>query len=358
MEKQLTKEIERKARKLANTVAASSGYPTYGFECKNIILKACRKSIIDGFPLQDYFLGEIPMGDKSGVLAFFENIAEYGMGEDYNPNAHEIIFWCPYNSQIAIPHAMCNDGIGDYNEERENCFEAVYRLEYPQKGRRIIPKIRSRIYFELLRIKRLFRNMRHKPSVKILAIADLHAWDRSELELIKNLEFDCCCLLGDIPQAAIDEIRQLVHRQFKPIFGVLGNHDDQGALERCGIYNLDRKGTVINGVSIAGIGGSHRYKNGDYPMLTQKESIDIAEHCPKADILISHDAAFHVMKRLDKAHCGLKGISKYISRNKPKLNICGHYHENIRRKYKGCEIICVYRCALVSYPSNIMDVIF
>ena len=182
MEKQLTKEIERKARKLANTVAASSGYPTYGFEYKNIILKACRKSIIDGFPLQDYFLGEIPMGDKSGVL---------------------------------------------------------------------------------------------------------------------------------------------------------GNHDDQGALERCGIYNLDRKVTVINGVSIAGIGGSHRYKNGDYPMLTQKESIDIAEHCPKADILISHDAAFHVMKRLDKAHCGLKGISEYISRNKPKLNICGHYHENILPKIQG-----------------------
>lgn len=160
MEKLLTKEIERKARKLANTVAASSGYPIYGFEYKNIILKACRKSVIDGFPLQDYFLGEIPTGDKSGVLAFFENITEYGMGENYNPNAHEIIFWCPYNSQIAIPHAMCNDGIGDYDEERENCFEAVYRLDHPQKGRRIIPKIKSRIDFELRHIKRLFGNFR------------------------------------------------------------------------------------------------------------------------------------------------------------------------------------------------------
>lgn len=203
-------------------------------------------------------------------------------------------------------------------------------------------------------MKNKLRN-KNTPSVKILAVADLHSWDKSELELIQELEFDCCCLLGDIPQAAIEAIKQLVH---KPIFGVLGNHDDQGVLERCGIYSLDGKETVINGISVAGIGGSHRYKNGDYPMLTQKESIGAAEHCPKADILISHDTAFHIMKRVDKAHCGLKGISEYISRNKPKLNICGHYHENIRRKYKGCEILCVYRCALVSYPSNIMEIIF
>ena len=37
------------------------------------------------------------------------------MGENYNPDAHEIIFRCPYDNQIAIPHAMCNDGIGDYD---------------------------------------------------------------------------------------------------------------------------------------------------------------------------------------------------------------------------------------------------
>lgn len=108
-------QIEHRTRELANTVAALSGYPTHGYEYKNIILKACRKSVIDGFPLQDYFHGEVPYGDKEGMLAFFENIAEYGMGENYNPDAHEIIFRCPYDSQIAIPHAMCNDGIGDYD---------------------------------------------------------------------------------------------------------------------------------------------------------------------------------------------------------------------------------------------------
>lgn len=198
----------------------------------------------------------------------------------------------------------------------------------------------------------------------ILAIADLHDWSVDELELIRDLDFDCCCLLGDIPDAALEIIKQLVQ---KPLFGVLGNHDEPSTLSRCGIPNLNGESVTINGVTIAGFGGSHRYKNGDYPMLTQKESIAAAKLCPKADILISHDTAFHVMNRLDNAHCGLKGISKYISRNKPgrntmlqsvRLNICGHYHENTHRKYKHCDILCVYRCALVTFPENTVKVVF
>lgn len=133
---------DEKAQELAGVVAASSKLELsstdeddFKFIFEQIILKACRKSLIDGFPLQDYSLGEIPSGDKTGVLAYFENTEEYGMGENYNPNAHEIIFWCPYDSKIAVPYALCNDGIGDYIEERPNCFEAVYRIDYPQKGK-------------------------------------------------------------------------------------------------------------------------------------------------------------------------------------------------------------------------------
>lgn len=189
----------------------------------------------------------------------------------------------------------------------------------------------------------------------ILAIADLHDWSVDELELIRDLEYDCCCLLGDIPDAALEIIKRIVQ---KPLFGVLGNHDELSTLSRCGIPNLDGKSVTVNGVTITGLGGSHRYKSGDYPMLTQKESIAAAKLCPKADILISHDTAYHVMRQLDSAHCGLKGISKYIAKNKPGLNICGHYHENTRKKYKHCDILCVYRCALVTFPENTAGIIF
>ena len=370
MKKQLKQEIERKAQELANTVAASSNLMPYTddeddddmFVYEQIIMKACRKSVIDGFPLQDYCLGEVPYGDKTGILAYFDNIAEYGMGENYNPNAHEIVFWCPYNSEIAIPHTLCcSSGIGLFNEKRKNCFDAVYQLEKPQKGRRVIRNNISRItfYFQHRHLMRYYRNLKKKPHIKILAIADLHNWSKSELELISGLEYDCCCLLGDIPEVALNIIKRLVDTH-KPLFGVLGNHDNLNSLSRCGIANLDGKSVTISGVTIAGLGGSHRYKKGDYPMLTQWESIKAAASCPRSDILISRDTAYHAMERLDDAHCGLKGISRYISRSKTGLNICGHYHVNDvkRRMYKGCDILCVHRCALVSFPENTAEIIF
>lgn len=373
MKKQLTQEIERKARELAKTVAASSNLPgkilptepndedydeEYEFFYRDIILKVCRKSVMDGFPLQDFFLGEVPYGDNTGILAYFENIAEFGMGENYNPEAHEIVFWCPYKSKIAVPYTLCGD-MGLYNEKRRNCFDAVYRIEHPQKSRRIIQNIIPKIRFYLRNrpYKRYFENINGKPRIRILAIADLHDWSKSELELINGLEYDCCCLLGDIPETALKIIKQLVH---KPLYGILGNHDDLNSLSRYGITDLNGKAVTVNGVSIAGLSGSHRYKNGDYPMLTQKESITAATVCPAADILISHDTAYHVMKQLDNAHCGLKGISRYISRSKSGLNICGHYHINSDKRlmYKGCDILCVYKCALVSFPENTAKIIF
>jgi len=191
--------------------------------------------------------------------------------------------------------------------------------------------------------------------MKILVIADLHTWNTRELENIQGLDYDCCCLLGDIPEAALKIIKQLVH---KPLFGVLGNHDEPDTLSRCGIDNIDRKSVTINGVKIVGFGGSHRYKNGEYPMLTQKESITAAAVCPCGDILVSHDTAYHAMKRFDKAHCGLKGLSRYMVKNKPALNICGHYHVNERRTFKHCEIICVYRCAIVTVPEYTVELVF
>ena len=191
--------------------------------------------------------------------------------------------------------------------------------------------------------------------MRILVIADLHYWDKSELELIRELDYDCCCLLGKIPETALNLIKQYVQT---PLFGVLENHDALTTLSSCGITDVSGKSVAINGVTIAGLGGSHRYKPGDYPMLTQEESVTAAAACPHGDILISHDTAFGIMKRRDTAHCGLKGISKYIKQNKPKLNICGHYHENVRRKFKRCDILCVYRCALVSFPEITVEVVF
>lgn len=188
-----------------------------------------------------------------------------------------------------------------------------------------------------------------RKNLQILAIADLHFGDRQTLETVRNYDFDyntSCVLLGDIPLNALIFLREIIKQ---PIFGILGNHDEFGQLERCGIENLDRKIVTINGVKIAGLSGSHRYKHGDYPLLTQRESIAAAKAIPAADILISHDTAYRLMGRKDAAHCGLKGISRYISRREPVLNLCGHYHENVSKKCGKCKVRCVFGCTLIEF---------
>ena len=104
----ISAEIERKSFKLA--------------------LEILRNSIgIDNFPLHDYAMGEIASVTDEYMIMYFENKYEYGMGENYNPNAREIVFQCFFGNPVAVPYRMCNNGSGDYIEERNNCFDALYK---------------------------------------------------------------------------------------------------------------------------------------------------------------------------------------------------------------------------------------
>ncbi len=143
MNTQLNQEKEMKARKMAEMIVKSSLAETVDttndelfLSNKNrryrllsdygLILRACRKSVLDGFPLDEYFLIETPCIEKGYVVAYFDKIDEYGVGDNYNPNAHEIIFLCREDEDVAVPYTECNDGKCVYIEERTDCIEAVY----------------------------------------------------------------------------------------------------------------------------------------------------------------------------------------------------------------------------------------
>lgn len=180
----------------------------------------------------------------------------------------------------------------------------------------------------------------------MLCIADLHSYDEEEIKAIQGMEYDVCFLLGDIPQNALYLIKEF---NTKPLFGICGNHDEWDSLKAIGINDIHCKTISVKGYTIAGFGGSHRYKNGGYPMMTHKESVELIRLLPKANILISHDAPYKFFGT-DTAHQGLKGISKYIAKNNPQLNLCGHYHnENLRGAYRKCTVQCVYHFKIVKY---------
>lgn len=133
----ISAEIERKSFKLALEILRNSIGINQIINLNNIdwcdlqthqcLISACRKAAIDNFPLHDYAMGEIASVTDEYMIMYFENKYEYGMGENYNPNAREIVFQCFFGNPVAVPYRMCNNGSGDYIEERNNCFDALYK---------------------------------------------------------------------------------------------------------------------------------------------------------------------------------------------------------------------------------------
>lgn len=189
---------------------------------------------------------------------------------------------------------------------------------------------------------------------RFLVLCDLHFLEEGQLEVIPSLDYDCCLLLGDIPLDALFRIKELVT---KPIYAVGGNHDTREMYEKANISYVHGVLVEVNGLSFIGFEGSHRYKEmKELLMATQEESVKTAAVLPPADILISHDSSFG---RYGEApnKCGLKGISNYIKKNKPKLHLHGHYH--IYDKYSVGKTSCIacYRCMIVDTNGD-TEVIF
>ena len=197
-----------------------------------------------------------------------------------------------------------------------------------------------------------------KKPLKLLCIADLHHYTLAEIEKIQGVEYDMCVLLGDISGQGLTDIKRIIGEN--RVCGVLGNHDEYELLEKHGIFDVNGCVRNIGDYGILGFGGSHRYKNGDYPMLTQAESLEQSRGLAKMkyDIVVSHDSMYKLFSKDDKAHIGLKGLTKLVKKSKLKLNICGHFHRQTQIKKHGCTVICVYRCAIISLPELTAERIF
>jgi len=190
---------------------------------------------------------------------------------------------------------------------------------------------------------------------KMLVIADTHDCIMADefcfLENAKN-KYDVCLLLGDISAEDIGHIKANVKNV--PIFGVLGNHDTYGLLEKYEIKNLHLKTEEVSGISIAGFEGSRKYKDSDSPMFGAIKSLKLSRKIPKANILISHDAPCGLYDNFGP-HAGLPGINRYMLRNRCVFNIHGHHHVNDERKLRmGGRSIGVYGTRIISVQRSVV----
>ena len=176
--------------------------------------------------------------------------------------------------------------------------------------------------------------------IKLLIICDTHNTlqneDADEIERLSK-EADAVIFAGDGNQYVMNVINPLIPQN--KVFGILGNHDSENILKFYGIINIHGRVIKVNGVKIAGWGGTYRYKNKLLLSFTQKESLSFAKELPAADILISHDTSFQKHSS-DDCHMGLKGISWYIRKKKPLYHIHGHLHQKYKKPGKTTQIGC------------------
>lgn len=179
--------------------------------------------------------------------------------------------------------------------------------------------------------------------MKILIITDLHSWSDEEINLTKNLyDYEICFLLGDINSSYLEILKSIIKT---PIYALNGNHDLNDTVENSGLENIHGKIINFDELIFTGFQGSFRYKNGPFCMYTQKESLDICKTIPKADIFLTHDIMYNGKKK--DSHSGLKGITKYIKKHKPRIHIHGHTHINSIDKFKNTTSIGIYKTAII-----------
>ena len=173
--------------------------------------------------------------------------------------------------------------------------------------------------------------------MQALVIADTHGILEQIYDLHKEEipQYDIIVLLGDHSTTDIKFAKMLAGRRAS--FIIFGNHDMP-----CHTTIKNMHGVLYNiNPTFTGWQGSHKYKETQYYGYTQEESLKEYKKIPKADILFAHDGPYNNNK--DDAHCGLKGITKYIKKNKPKSFIFGHLHKPDQFKLFNTQCYCTYQ---------------
>lgn len=108
-------------------------------------------------------------------------------------------------------------------------------------------------------------------SLRLLLITDRSSYGEKIMavkELLQEGNIDIVVMLGDHHDHDIEFIRECNPNM--KIAGVLGNHDGFDFLKRNDVEDINGKVCKVKELRIAGMQGSFKYKDVDYPSFTQK----------------------------------------------------------------------------------------
>ena len=212
--------------------------------------------------------------------------------------------------------------------------------------------------------------------MKILAISD-EVVDFIYSPAVKERYGDVDLIVGcgDLPFYYLEFVVSILN---KPLYMVSGNHDahnqymsDGRVLDHAeGTINIDGELANENGILLAGLGGSIRYRPDGVHQYTQSEMKGrILSMTPSLilnrlrqgrflDILITHSAPRGIHDSADAAHVGFEAFNNFIKWFKPRFLLHGHshvYQSNAvtRTMVSETEVLNVYPYRLIEWDTNL-----
>jgi uncharacterized protein len=184
---------------------------------------------------------------------------------------------------------------------------------------------------------------------RILAIAD-EVDDALYEDALQQLKPDLILSAGDLP---FDYLENLVTRAGVPLLYVPGNHDADVKYRRNtfgpvvveepipgpeGCDNVDGKIIEVNGLRIAGLGGSIRYREGpnQYTQAAMRRralALELKARLHKRpDVLLTHSPPKGLGDGEDLPHQGFEAFHRLITVLHPQLMVHGHLHPYGRKR--------------------------
>lgn len=169
--------------------------------------------------------------------------------------------------------------------------------------------------------------------MRILAVSDVDAKYYYDYYVPGKLDgFDFILACGDMHR---EYLEFLVTMANCPLLYVHGNHDEQYAqFPPEGCICVEDQIYVCNGVRILGLGGSYRYREGNY-MFTERQmrrrirrlQFQLKKH-GGFDILVTHAPARHINDFDSLSHRGFECFVPLIEKYRPKYFVHGHIHKS------------------------------
>lgn len=175
--------------------------------------------------------------------------------------------------------------------------------------------------------------------MKILAIADeesAYLWDHFEKEKLEGIDLIISC--GDLDPRYLSFLATFTS---VPVLYVHGNHDEKyKAMPPEGCVCIDDSIYVHKGIRILGLGGSMRYRDGEYQYTEWDMKKRVGKLAFKLfrhrgfDILVTHAPAYELNDARDLPHQGFKVFLSLLEKYKPRFFLHGHVHMSYGRKHK------------------------